>query len=241
MRLQQLGELNATITGGTDREGGGDGPVVVLCHGFGAPGDDLVPLWRVIDVPHEVRFVFPQAPLTPEEFTPFGGRAWWRLDTAAMQQALAGGERPDRSDEVPEGLAPAHAALVSVLDAVEQELGVPGERIVLGGFSQGAMVSCDVALGEERPLAGLVMLSGTLLAQSLWRPRVGARRELPIFQSHGKRDPLLPFDAAERLRDMLREEGCQVEWVDFFGAHEIPLNVTEALGHFLRRCFGLQS
>jgi phospholipase/carboxylesterase len=212
--------------------------VVVLMHGFGAPGDDLAQLWRVLDVPHEVRFVFPEAPLSPEEFAPFAGRAWWRIDTAALEEAMAGGERPDRSHDEPDGMAEAHAAVLSLLDAVQQELDVPGERIVLGGFSQGAMLACDVALGEARPLAGLVLLSGTLLAQPRWQAAMPARASLPVFQSHGRRDPLLPFAAAERLRDLFTGAGCNVDWVEFGGAHEIPMDVLQRLGAFLRRCFG---
>ena len=57
MRTLELGGLECRVVGGSDREGGGDGPVVVLLHGFGAPGDDLVPLWRVMDVPRGTRFV----------------------------------------------------------------------------------------------------------------------------------------------------------------------------------------
>ena len=63
MRDETFGGLRVRLTGGPDRQGGGDGPLVVLMHGFGAPGNDLVPLARVLDVPREVRFAFPEAPL----------------------------------------------------------------------------------------------------------------------------------------------------------------------------------
>src|SRR5262245_12603157 len=79
MREGKFGGLKVRITGGSDREGGGRGPLVVLLHGFGAPGDDLVGLWRVLDVPRDIRFAFPEAP----HGVPGGlvqGRAWWHLD-----------------------------------------------------------------------------------------------------------------------------------------------------------------
>ena len=63
MRVHTYGGLEVHIAGGPDREGGGNGPVVILLHGFGAPGDDLVSLWRMLRVPDAVRFVFPVAPL----------------------------------------------------------------------------------------------------------------------------------------------------------------------------------
>ncbi|MDH5675173.1 MAG: phospholipase [Myxococcales bacterium] len=232
MKECELGGLRARVTGGSDREGGGDGPVVVLLHGFGAPGDDLVSLWRVLDVPRGTRFVFPEAPVELEEYG-YGARAWWRLDVAALEQAARSGQRPDRSNEVPEGLLSAHGRVLSLLDAVEAEFGVGAERIVLGGFSQGAMLSCDVALRSERPLAGVALLSSTLLARAQWQAGLAERTALAFFQSHGRQDPLLPFAAAERLRDMLREAGCEVSWVEFNGGHEIPMSVLQGLGEFL--------
>ncbi|MGH7282639.1 MAG: hypothetical protein ACRELY_14020, partial [Polyangiaceae bacterium] len=63
MKQRDFGGLRAILAGGTDREGGGDGSVLVLMHGFGAPGDDLVSLWRVIDAPRGTRFIFPEAPI----------------------------------------------------------------------------------------------------------------------------------------------------------------------------------
>jgi phospholipase/carboxylesterase len=234
MRHMRLADLDVCITGGTDREGGGSGPAVVLLHGFGAPGDDLVALWRAIDVPHQVRFVFPAAPLAPAEFAAHGGRAWWHIDTVAMQQAVAAGRARDRSRELPAGMLEARTQVIELLDAVERALDVGGERLVLGGFSQGAMLACDVALQTDRKLAGLVLLSTTLLCRDIWEPRMAARRDLPVFQAHGRRDPLLPHALAVELRDLLRGAGCQVDWLEFNGGHEIPASVLQALGQFIR-------
>jgi phospholipase/carboxylesterase len=230
----RLADLDVCITGGTDREGAGTGPVVVLMHGFGAPGEDLVSLWRVIEVPRQVRFVFPAAPLAPAEFAAHGGRAWWPIDTVAMQQAVAAGRTRDRSRELPAGLLEARAQVIALLDAVERNLDVRGEQLVLGGFSQGAMLACDVALQSDRKLAGLVLLSTTLLCRDVWEPRMPARGRLPVFQAHGRSDPLLPYALAVELRDLLRGAGCRVDWVEFNGGHEIPSPVLQALGSFIR-------
>jgi len=101
MRTLQLGDLNVRVVGGEDREGGGNGPLVVLLHGYGAPGDDLVPLQRVLNVPSEVRFAFPEAPLSPPDLAMYGGRAWWPIDVMALQQAAAAGRARDRMRETP--------------------------------------------------------------------------------------------------------------------------------------------
>jgi phospholipase/carboxylesterase len=236
MRTTRIADLDVCIAGGSDREGGGDGPVVVLLHGFGARGDDLIGLYRVLDVPRDVRFVFPEAPLAPKEVASFGGRAWWHIDTVAMQAAATTGRVRDRSNETPAGMAEARAQVIALLDAVERELGVSGERVVLGGFSQGAMLSCDVALRTDRALAGLVLLSTTLLCRQDWEPLLAARKALPVLQTHGRSDPLLPHRMAVELRDLLRAAGCDVEWVEFNGGHEVPMSVIEALGRFIRKC-----
>jgi phospholipase/carboxylesterase len=80
MREETIAGLHVRITGGDDREGGGDGPLVVLLHGFGAPGDDLVGLWRQLQVPRETRFVFPEATLALDAALFGTGRAWWMID-----------------------------------------------------------------------------------------------------------------------------------------------------------------
>jgi phospholipase/carboxylesterase len=234
MNRTTLGGLHAVVTGGADGQGGGDGPVVVLLHGFGAPGDDLVPLARFLAVPRAVRFVFPAAPRALDlGFGPGDSRAWWMIDIERIQRELASGQPRNLVREVPVGLPAARAQVIALLDDVAGKLG--GGRVVLGGFSQGAMLACDVALRTARPLAGLVLLSGTLLAEDEWVPLMPARRGLPVLESHGQLDPLLPFFVAEMLRDHLVAAGLAVEWVPFRGGHEIPAPVLDRLGAFLGR------
>lgn len=232
--MESLGGLQARISGGTDGCGGGEGPVVVLLHGFGAPGEDLVPLGPALGLPRDVRLVFPAAPLSLDAHGMYGGRAWWLIDMERMQRAIMSGQTRDLTRDVPPGLGAAREQVLALLDDVERRLGAPPERTVLGGFSQGAMLSCDVALRAERALGGLVLLSGTFLCEEEWRPRMAAHRGLRVFQSHGVLDPLLPFDLAERLRDALVEAGLELDWVAFRGGHEIPPAALMRLQGFLR-------
>jgi phospholipase/carboxylesterase len=204
---------------------------VVLLHGFGAPGDDLVGLAPYLDAP--ARFVFPEAPL--ELGGPYGGgRAWWLLDLARLEQELRAGTLRDRRDEVPEGLTAARDQVSRLLDQLKTRFALEDRQLVLGGFSQGAMVALDVALHRDAPPGGLVLLSGTLLAESEWLPRMPKLAGIPVLQSHGRHDPLLPYAMAELLRDRLRVAGAAVEWHPFLGAHEIPPMVLDAVGAFVR-------
>lgn len=233
MRQLELAGLTVRLAGGSDREGNGNGPMVVLLHGFGAPGDDLAPLWRVLAPLVGTRFVFPEAPLDLG-IAHAGGRAWWWIDLEERMRCQAMGKTRDIA-EVPEGLDTARAKVGALLDAIDSELNPPPGKVVLGGFSQGAMLSLDVAIRSKRALAGLVLMSGTHIAAREWAPHLELRRGLPVFMSHGRGDELLPFSVAEGLRDTLVAHGLRVEWVPFHGGHGIPSNVTDGLSAFLRR------
>jgi phospholipase/carboxylesterase len=197
-------------------------PLVVLLHGFGAPGEDLVPLAHEIDAPGGTCFAFPAAPIDMGAM--WGdARAWWLIDVEGLMRD----PRRDRTHEVPDGLAEARAQVTALCAALAERAGGP---LVLGGFSQGAMLSCDVALHWDGALAGLVLMSGTLLARGEWEPRLPSRAGLRVLQSHGREDPILPYAAAEKLRDLLRGGGLVVDWIPFSGGHGIAPAVLERLG-----------
>jgi phospholipase/carboxylesterase len=238
VRELTLAGLDVRLAGGSDREGGGDGPLLVLLHGFGAPGTDLVPLWRSLRVPPEVRFAFPAAPLildpsAPAEVAP---RAWWLIDILRLQRATQGGREAALAlarEPRPPGMAEAVERVEALLDAFERELAAPRDRIVLGGFSQGSMLACDLTLRSARPPARLVILSGAPISELEWRTLAAQRAGMRVLQSHGRMDPILPFGGGEHLRDLLREGGMEVEWIAFGGGHGIPDGVVDRLGPFV--------
>ena len=232
MREERFNGITVRLTGGEDREGGGEGPLVVLMHGFGAPGTDLVGLWRVLAVPRNVRFAFPEAP--GEIPGMLGARAWWMLDLQRVEAAMATGPR-SYANEIPPGMEDATDSVVGMLEAMQEFLEVPSGQLVVGGFSQGSMAACNAVFTRGVAPAGLVILSGTPVNLVAWKAGMGRRRGLPVFQSHGERDPLLSFRAAEELRDAMRDAALQNEWIPFRGGHEIPMSVLEALGAFLTR------
>jgi phospholipase/carboxylesterase len=234
MREERIGGLRTRVTGGTDGKGGGRGPLVLLLHGFGAPGDDLVSLSDVLNVPAGKRFVFPEGPLSLS-FGPVDARAWWLIDMARMQADRMAGRVRDLSQDIPKGLAPARETMLAFIKEVERQFGADQRTTVLGGFSQGAMLSCDVMLRTAQPYAGLIQLSGTLLATQEWTPLLQKRKGLPVFQSHGMQDEILPYVGAERLRNTLSHGGLAVEWHSFRGGHEIPRPVLRQLGSFITK------
>lgn len=235
MKSILVGSLLVQMAGGTDGEGGGDGPAVLLCHGFGAPGEDLVSLHRVVDAPKGTRWFFPEAPLEVDVGMPgMPGRAWWRIDMVKLQLAMMRGELRDLARETPPGLPEAKRLLQETLRYLGELHGVRPERLVIGGFSQGAMLTTDVALTEDVRPAGLAVLSGTLLSEERWRAAASRAEGLPVFQSHGRHDPILPYAGAEALRDLLVTAGAAHRFAPFGGQHEIPGPVLAGLGAFLR-------
>jgi phospholipase/carboxylesterase len=225
--------LDVVLSGGPDREGGGNGPLVVLLHGYGAPGEDLVPLARQLEVPRDVRFAFPAAPLAIDMIP--GGRAWWNLDMIALQRAVAERDYATLTSRVPEGLSEARAQLTHLLQELEREHGATRDKLVLGGFSQGAMLATDVTLHLEQAPAALVIMSGSLITKDEWLPLMKARAGLPVVQSHGRADPVLSYELAEALRDELVMAGLQVDFHPFNGGHGIPNGVITALGQLVTR------
>jgi phospholipase/carboxylesterase len=208
----------------------------VLLHGFGAPGDDLVglaPALAALAAP--IRFVFPAAPL---DLTGGYGdaRAWWMIDLARFERPQASGAASERRREIPDGLPEARAQMLLAMSQLQAKFSIPADRLVLGGFSQGAMLSLDVALHLPARPAGLLLMSGTLIAEPVWQPRLSTLAGVPVMQSHGREDAILPFDVAELLRDRLIAAGAVVDWQPFSGGHAIPPSVVDAAGALLDAC-----
>ena len=204
------------------------GPVVVLLHGYGAPRDDLVPFARwLVRQPGlaATRFFMLGAPIGMGR-----GAAWWTLDAPAeRERRRAAGDLGE--DETPAGLVEARAKVVDFLRELSRREGVTLASLTIGGFSQGAMLSVDVALHLPEPPRRVVALSGAVRGGETWPETVSGLR---AFVSHGRRDPLLPFELGEHLRDRLRERGAEVTFVPFDGVHSIAPEVRVALASFLR-------
>ena len=231
----RLGELDCQVVDAV-AEGTGPELAVVLCHGFGAPATDLVPLAQELvelkpELGPKVRFVFPAAPLSLAALGMPYGRAWFHLP----QEVLMGQERDwdEFENSTPEGLVQARRGVMGLLSALSAATKLPYGRIVLGGFSQGGMVTTDVALRLEEAPAGLCILSGTLLCREEWRQRAEKRKGLPVLQSHGRYDDILAFHQAERLRDLMTNAGLPVEFIPFNGPHTIAPEVLERMAEFL--------
>ena len=212
--------------------------LVVFNHGYGASGEDLVPF-----VPEllereprlaPVRFAFPAGPLSLGMAAWGDARAWWPLDWMKLSTLSSSPEgRQELRNEVPEGMGSARRKLQGCVEALLAGTGLPPERVVLGGFSQGAMLATDLALSWEQRPAALVALSSVLLAAERWRALAPRRAGLPVIQSHGRQDPILPYSEGEALRDFLTAAGLAVEFIPFDGPHTVHPDALDRVARLL--------
>ena len=201
------------------------GHAVVLLHGYGAPGDDLVPLARALLQPR-TRFVLPSAPLAVGN----GGRAWWPIDTADRPPKLNDSESISTAGSTP-SLDAARSVVQRVLaDTIRH---FAPDTLSIAGFSQGAMLSLDVALVAPPAVARIALLSGALLVDAAARLAGFVDRKPAVFVAHGREDPTLPFRGAERMKAELSAHGFEVTWRPFTGRHEIPEEIVRELRGFL--------
>ncbi len=209
-----------------ERETGGQPSYsIIWLHGLGADGNDFVPLVPQLVDPDwpPLRFVFPNAPARP--ITVNGGmrmRAWYDikgLDIADKQDA--------------EGIT-ASVHQIEALIARENDRGIPTERIMLAGFSQGGAVALSAGLRHAERLAGLIVLSSYLpLAESLISERSDANANIPIFWGHGSVDPVVPLMLGERSRASLQKLGYSVDWHVWPMAHQVCMEEIVALRSWL--------
>ena len=228
MNTQQLilGELTCTVLDDLPADALPQ-LAVVLCHGYGAPGTDLVPIGEAIfrSYPHlrsKVRFLFPVAPFSLEELGMIDGRAWWHLDIMTLSQAIARGDLPEGSSELLQGMDYAREQLQGLIDAVQRKMELSFQQLVLGGFSQGAVICTDLTLHAQELPAALAIFSGTLVNETIWKQRSEEKPGLRVLQSHGTQDTVLPFSIAERLYHLLKTRSANIEFIRFTGEHTIP-------------------
>lgn len=208
---------------------GGKGPVtVVLLHGYCSSENDWMPFMKTIQLPPGTRFIFPRGPESAKrsDGEP-AGRAWWHLDLSKnMHRGILGA---DLSAKNPVGIEHAAQAVHALLTRQGNRTGQP---FILGGFSQGAMVAAQVAFLSDEPLRALVLLSGTIVDETSWDANYARRKGLQVFLSHGRNDPILSFETAERMRSQMTAAGIEVTWFPFDGGHETPAEVIVALNEF---------
>lgn len=185
---------------------------LVLFHGRGADERDLEPLLDALDPERRLVGLTPGGPLS----LPPGGSHWYAVRRIGY---------PD-----PETFDAVYPVAAGWLDAALASHGVPIGRAVIGGFSQGAVMSYAVGLGPGRPSpAGILAMSGFVPVVEGWEPALASRRELPVSISHGSMDPVIGVDFGRQARDLLTEGGLAVEYHESPAGHRLDPSTLPAL------------
>lgn len=207
--------------------------LALFCHGYGAPGTDLVGLADFLQAGWEARgesvlLAFPAAPIRLDSMGLPGGRAWWEINMSQLLQLAAADSFEELADTEPPGIDQAADLLTEQIETSLLRLGLSPQQLILGGFSQGAMLSVDVALRRlSEPPAGLAIYSGALLCRPAWRKAASRLQASRVLQSHGRQDPILPISTGRALHQLLVDGGNSFPLLEFHGPHTIPLQALE--------------
>lgn len=192
--------------------------------------NDLAPLAGVIDPKGEYNWYFPNGSLDVPIGPGFFGKAWFNINIAEFDEAVRTGRHRDMSARRPKGLDEAFQLASTFLDSRK----LSNAPLILGGFSQGAMLATEITLMMKETPKALVILSGALLDAKNWKSKMAAKKGMKFFASHGTNDPILSYEGAQDLVKALTESGWDGHLETFRGGHEIPQNVLQNLVYFLR-------
>lgn len=200
---------------------------IIWLHGLGATADDFIPLVPELNLPDDlaIRFVFPQAPQMPVTLN-MGTTmpAWYDLFGLGLDS---------KQDEA--GIRSAEVLLAQLI-AEQVEDGIPSDKIVVIGFSQGGALALHTALRYQQKLAGAMVLSSYLpIADFLEEEKATENYGLPVFVAHGVKDAVLPLEAAEITCKYLRDLDYQVDDHVYPMGHEVCLAEINDISVWLSR------
>lgn len=208
----------------------GDNPEtsIIWMHGLGDHGSSFIPLVREFDLTGcpPIRFIFPHAPERP--ITANAGypmRAWFDI--------YNGFDDADMEDS--EGVAESQRLITGLIEQ-EKKRGVPSDRILLAGFSQGCAMALYTGLCYPEKLAGIIGLSGYMpLIYSFPNDRNPINQNTPIFMAHGTQDEVVPFSRGEDAMKLLTSLGYNVDWNAYQMSHTMSMTEVIDLGAWLRQ------
>lgn len=197
--------------------------LVILIHGYGSNGDDLISLAAMIQpaLP-DAAFVAPNAPSMIPRMA--AAHQWWPIETFSMAERAA-------------GAAAAAPGLDAFITAELEAAGLKSDRLLLVGFSQGTMMALHVGLRCEQSVAGIVGISGMLVAPDRLEADICSRP--PVLLIHGTEDDVVPFRSMDLAATVLTSNGVEVETHVSPGVgHSVGQDGLAAATAFARRVIG---
>jgi phospholipase/carboxylesterase len=197
---------------------------VIWLHGLGADGHDFEPVVPELHLPATlpVRFIFPHAPIRPVTINNgMEMRAWY--DFIPHSETEGASDIEESSEQI--------RAFIHR----EIERGIPSEKIVVAGFSQGGVIALYTGLRFETRIAGILALSTYLYdVVATERERTDANLAIPIMMAHGTYDPMIPVMRAATSRENLIRLGYDVRWFDYPMEHQVCLEEVQEISGFFQ-------
>ncbi len=184
--------------------------VVIWLHGLGADYNDFTPLVSELNLDKCVKFIFPNAPIRP--ITINGGyemRGWYDI------RSLTDTMDPDNV-----GIMQSVAQIESLCDSLVEN-GVPANKIILAGFSQGGVISYYAGLVSKYNFAGIIALSCYLPNLNLIPELSADKLKLPIMSCHGTRDLVVPYSLGIDAYEYLHKKSCNITWNKYTMEHNV--------------------
>ncbi|MFN3881846.1 MAG: alpha/beta hydrolase [Nitrincola lacisaponensis] len=199
---------------------------VIWLHGLGADGHDFAPIVPELGLPESlaIRFIFPHAPEIPVTIN--GGMvmpAWYDILEMQLERKIDTRQLQVSAEQV--------------IALIEQQLaqGIPAERIIIAGFSQGGAVAYQAALSYPQRLGGLLALS-TYFATADTLNHHPENQSLPILIMHGSEDDIVPESLGLKAQERLQNHGYTVEYARFAMPHAVCLEQIRQIGGWLAKC-----
>lgn len=204
--------------------------VVIWLHGLGDSGNGFAPIVPELKLPESlaIRFVFPHAPVRPVTINNgMQMRAWYDIKSLDFE---------NRADV--QGVEES-AALVKKLVEEEMARGIPANRILLAGFSQGGVIAYHLGLRFEHQLAGILALSTYMCQpQMLAEQRHEANQETPVLVAHGLYDEVVPCALGKAAYNQLQKLGYNVLWREYPMQHNVCMEEIQDIGHWIKQRLG---
>lgn len=198
-----------------------NGKWVILFHGFGADAADLASLATEFNFENPCNWLFPNGPLDVPIGPGMSGRAWWTIRLSELEGDWTNRRPPDMD------------SAVNKIFKMITSMKFDWKDLIIGGFSQGAMIATEVFLKAPQTPAGLICLSGTLMSKSQWSEYIVNRKGSTILMSHGEADQVLPHKGSILLQNFFEENGVKTQFVSFRGGHEIPMQVIQKMKSYI--------
>jgi phospholipase/carboxylesterase len=200
---------------------------IIWMHGLGADGNDFVPIVPELRLPASlnIRFIFPHAAMRPVTWNNgYVMRAWYDIKALGL-----------KAEEDATGI---HQSEQTIRRLIQHEIdqGIPANKIVIAGFSQGGAMALQVALRYPHRLAGVMPLSTYLpLRDTLADEANIANRDIPILMCHGRQDPVVPYELGDTSRKLLEAQGYVVDFRSYNMPHSVCAEEVDDISQWLQK------